>query len=356
MQKNRILFITPGVLSPAPRFRVYPYVRYLKNDGFKVDVRPSVPDRDFSPSEIVPAIYRFNKSIARIIGVMLFFLMIVRRICDVSIIWKCDIVYFQREVLNFGYPVFESLAAILNKKIIFDFDDAIYINNVEKIDRIIKMSSHVIVGNKVLCDHALKRTGSVTIIPTSIDTESYIFEERKKSKETVIGFVGSTSTLKSLDLVKTQLTAIKHMFPDVKIVLLSKFKGLNYSFIEGTVYREWTAENEVAEINSFDIGIMPLFDNEWNRGKCGAKLLQYMALKIPAVASPVGVNSEIISHGKNGFLASNGAEWVEYLSALIKNRDLRFLIGANARETIENDYSINRNYEKMLGVINRVRA
>jgi glycosyltransferase involved in cell wall biosynthesis len=115
----------------------------------------------------------------------------------------------------------------------------------------------------------------------------------------------------------------------------------------------WRLDTEIQDLMSFDIGIMPLPDDEWTKGKCGFKGLQYMALEVPTVMSPVGVNTEIIDHGKNGFIANNETEWLAILSQLINDAELRKHIGQEGRKTIVNKYSKSANLNKYLSLFNK---
>jgi glycosyltransferase involved in cell wall biosynthesis len=195
------------------------------------------------------------------------------------------------------------------------------------------------VGNSYLLDYAKQFNSEVTIAPTSIDTDRYHPRLRRPTKGNVpvIGWTGSYSTYQHL---KTAAPALKRLAEDCDFRLL--VIGAGDPRIPGveTEVRPWRAESEVEDIAGIDIGIMPLPDDPWSRGKCGLKALQYMALGIPAVVSPVGVNSEIVSDGKSGYLASSTEDWVICLSKLINDQRLRDRLGQAARITVEQRYSV----------------
>ncbi|HAX61176.1 MAG TPA: hypothetical protein DCX95_01255 [Elusimicrobia bacterium] len=354
MQKNKILFFTPGVNAPASRFRVLQYIKYLKQAGFIPTVKPTVPDKDFSPRQLFPKLYNFNKWLARVISLFLYLYMLLNRMFDVLASIRYDIVFLQRDLYSIRQPMLEKLLSILNKNIIFDFDDAIFLQNRKKIARIIQLSKHVIVGNSYLEKFAKTFTNNVTVIPTVIDTSKYHLRHENTSEQVIIGYVGSSSTLNYLSNIKNCLLYLTKKYNNIQIRILSIFTGTKFTFIENSVYIEWTPENEISEISRFDIGLMPLDDNEWTRGKCGAKILQYMAGGIPTVASPVGVNSEIIQDGFNGFLASTDEIWIKKLSILIENRELRKQMGIAGRKTVEEKYSVEVNFPKLIEVLKKV--
>ena len=185
------------------------------------------------------------------------------------------------------------------------------------------------------------------MIPTTIDTDYHKKSFLKKESRICIGWTGSHTTIKHFEYALSFLKKLKDKYDDkifFKVIGDETYHNAELG-INGIA---WNKENEIKELSSFDIGIMPLPDDEWAKGKCGLKGLQYMALEIPCVMSPVGVNCEIISDGINGFLAGKEEEWVEKISLLIDNPELRKKIGAEARKTVEEKYSVNSQKEKYL--------
>jgi len=194
----------------------------------------------------------------------------------------------------------------------------------------------VMAGNDYLRAYALRYTSRVSLVPTTIDTEKYRPPAYRPDREPVVGWSGSFTTVQYLTLVKPALEQ------------LARRRSFRVRVVGGTgvsitgVHVEclpWRAETEVADISSFDVGLMPLPDDIWSRGKCGLKILQYMALGVPAVASAVGVNRQIIRHGWNGLLAADEQEWVESLDELLGNERLRQEMGRHGRRTVEEGYS-----------------
>ena len=262
----------------------------------------------------------------------------------------------------------EKLIKASNKNIIYDFCDALYagydadyvvrdpvrvlLGKFGKVwlSRMLRISRHVFVENEQNKQFASHFCPNVSVITGPVDTERYAPRESRKSdaSRTVVGWIGSPSTTPYLRFLENALRKLSERYPQVVIELVGA-SGLK---IEGVpvVIKKWGFESEVKDLQNFDIGIMPLPDNEWTRGKGGYKLLQYMACGIPCVASPVGVNADIIQDGFNGFLARNEDEWIEKLSLLIESSDLRRKMGKNGRLIAEEKYSLKANVHKFLAV------
>src|SRR4030095_12956674 len=233
---------------------------------------------------------------------------------------------------------------------VFDFDDAIfvsyrspsngylsYLKFAGKTKTICRMASHVMVGNPYLADYARRHNHHVTVVPTTIDTDQYQRAPRPEPNVPVIGWTGSYSTLQHLDTLRSvfQRLAQRHAFQLKVIGSTSDYK------IEGVQVEsiKWRSKTEVEDLSNIDIGVMPLPDDPWSRGKCGLKALQFMALGIPTICSPVGVNSEIIQDNQNGLLANSEDDWVEKLSRLLHSRELRQRWGQAGRAPVHEKFS-----------------
>ena len=192
-------------------------------------------------------------------------------------------------------------------------------------------------GNSYLADRAVKAGAQhVEILPTVIDINRYAVKKIFSNDELVIGWVGSPSTVKYIQLVAPALKELTHKYKFTLRVVgaETEITGVNVICVP------WTEDAEVSEINKFDVGIMPLTDSPWERGKCGYKLIQYMACGIPVIGSPVGVNTEIIESADSGFLASTDSEWLLQLEQLFSDVALRKQLGQNGRIAVENSYSV----------------
>jgi glycosyltransferase involved in cell wall biosynthesis len=235
---------------------------------------------------------------------------------------------------------------------VFDFDDSIWLldtSNANKVwqwmksskktGKIIACSHLVFAGNRFLGDYAKQFNPNVAIIPTTIDTRQFkrktVYDNHSKI---CIGWSGSHTTIKHFESGIPFLKKIKAKYGNkVYFKVMGDAEYVNEEL--GIIGIPWSSTTEVDILSSFDIGIMPLPDDQWVKGKCGLKGLSYMALEVPTIMSAVGVNTEIIKDGENGFLASSEEEWVEKLSLLIDSFELRKKMGTLARQTVEERYS-----------------
>jgi glycosyltransferase involved in cell wall biosynthesis len=357
MQKINILCVHRPNRSPSQRFRFEQYIEFLKNDGFDCNLSYLLNEKDDK------VFYSKGKLFAKInIVIKSFF----KRLGELNQIKENDIVFIQRECFMLGTSFFERLFAKSGAKVIFDFDDAIWLQNVSeanktfvwlknpnKTAKIITCSSLVIAGNDYLAKYALRYNRNVVIIPTTIDTNEYCKIPSPRNEKVIIGWSGSITTIQHFEYAIPFLKRIKEKFKDkVEFRVIGDASYVNEELsIKGIA---WNKQTEIEDLSIFDIGIMPLPDDEWAKGKCGLKGLQYMALEIPTIMSPVGVNAEIINDGVNGFLASEHTEWVNKLSKLIESEELRKQIGIESRKTVEENYSVNANREKYLFYFNQV--
>ena len=250
------------------------------------------------------------------------------------------------------------------RKIIYDLDDAVMhrssgstpstsFSRWLRFSYMMKRVDAVIAGNEFLKSEVLRYNDRVVIIPTTIDLSRYPMKESTDSKNHVtIGWMGSNSTLEYLKPIIPAIEKIYRKHPGVrfKIVCEKFLDNLNVPVIK----KKWTSEEEEEDLRSFDIGIMPLEDDLWSRGKCALKILQYYGVGLPVVCSPVGINREIVKDGVNGFWARDEKEWEEKLGLLIEDRDLRRQMGIQGRSTVEQDYSLEVNAPRLLSVMKEV--
>jgi glycosyltransferase involved in cell wall biosynthesis len=277
-----------------------------------------------------------------------------KRMLDLGRLQEFDIVFVFREALMTRSLYFERKISASGVRMIFDFDDAIWLNDTSdanklfkwmkrpsKIEDIIRMSHLVFAGNQYLADFAKQHNKEVVVVPTTIDTELYMRRNHNRDEEKiVIGWSGSITTIKHFEYALPFLKIIRERFGSrVEFKVIGDGSYRNEAL--GIAGVPWKKETEVADLSEFDIGIMPLPNDEWARGKCGLKGLQYMALGIPTIMSPVGVNSDIISDGENGFLATDPDEWVDKLSILISDFGLARRMGEAARDTVVTRFSVD---------------
>jgi glycosyltransferase involved in cell wall biosynthesis len=370
MKRKRILFIAAHRpdRSPSQRFRFEQYLDHLKQNGFDYDYSWLISEKDdkrfYSPGNLRTKVLILIKSWWK-------------RKKDAWRASDYDVVFVQREAFMTGSTRFEKKFAKSGAKLVFDFDDAIWnldtsdankkfewLKNPGKTAEIISMSHLVIAGNQYLANYAKRHNKNVVIIPTTIDLKEYDrsgylsyraesrgdvenapslsdFDSAQSDKVKItIGWSGSLTTIKHFEFAVPFLREIKKKYGDK--VSIKVIGDPNYSNEElGVKALAWKKEDEVKELSTFDIGIMPLPDDEWAKGKCGLKGLQYMALGIPTIMSPVGVNTEIIRDGENGMLATTTEEWVSKLDQLIASASLRKQIGSAAIQTVRDKYSVD---------------
>jgi glycosyltransferase involved in cell wall biosynthesis len=291
---------------------------------------------------------------------------LVKRFFDLFKVFDADFVFLHREMLPVGPPVLEwFVARILRKKIIFDFDDAIWLTDKSeeslvqqiirwrsKVSSICKWSDKISCGNEYLRQYAIQLNERAVLNPTTIDTDNLHnpsrYKIQKDQSKVIIGWSGSHSTLKYFYLLETVLQQIQGQYPFVDVTVIANKEPL--IDLKRINFVKWSLESEIEDLMTFDIGIMPLPDDEWSKGKCGFKALQYMALEIPAVASPVGVNCTFIEHGVNGYLCSSNEEWILVLQKLILDTENRKKIGEAGRQTVIQQYSVSSNVDNFLSL------
>ncbi len=350
---KRILFITPYPYNNAPsqRFRFEQYLEVLKEAGIEYELKPFLSKKAWG------VVYKkgnfWRKSYYILKG-------IIKRMVLLFSIGKYHYVFIHRESSPVGPPFFEwILSKLLKKKFIYDFDDAIWLpnyrqenklwnhlKNYSKISKIIAYADKIVAGNDFLKRYAEQFNSNVVLIPTTIDTEKvHNILTNHEVEKVKIGWTGSHTTIKYLDDMIPVLRELEKEREFEFIVISNQkpdFKLKSFRFVP------WNIETEIKDLSQIQIGIMPLLDTNWARGKCGFKALQYMALGIPAVASPVGVNLKIIKNGENGFLCSNHQEWKEKLTRLLDDSELRKRMGEKGRAFIEANYSVQSQKKQFL--------
>jgi glycosyltransferase involved in cell wall biosynthesis len=352
-KSKKVLFIVNHrkERSPGQRFRFEQYIPFLEQHGYQCDFSILLNEEDdkvfYSKGKYLAKGFIFIKS-----------LMI--RTKDWFKMNDYDIVFVFREALMTGSVFFEKKFSRSKAKMIFDFDDAIWVQtisesnkklaflkNASKTEDIIRLSDLIFAGNNYLADYAKKYNQNVTIIPTTIDTTIYKAPNKHSTGRICIGWSGSFSTIEHFETAVPALEKIKAKF-GYKVYFKIIGDGNYYCRELQTKGTPWKADIEIKDLSEIDIGIMPLPQTEWAKGKCGLKGLQYMALAIPTLMSPVGVNIDIINHGTNGFLPETEEDWVNQISLLIENEELRKSMGEEGRKTVEKNYSVHAWKEKYL--------
>jgi glycosyltransferase involved in cell wall biosynthesis len=358
---KKILICTlhrPG-RSPSQRFRFEQYLDFLRENGFSYEfsylLSPEDDETFYSPGNYLSKCRIVLKSAWQ-------------RLKEIRKASAYDIIFVQREAFMLGTSFFERKFGQSKAKFIFDFDDAIWLQNVsaankkfqwlknpEKTAEITSVADLILVGNQYLEDYAKKFNANAEIVPTTIDTKEYdpTGYKREQDGTVCIGWSGSITTIQHFKWAKPFLKKIKDKYGDS--VTFKVIGDENYGDEElGVKALPWRREDEIREISSFDIGIMPLPDDEWARGKCGLKGLQYMALNVPTIMSPVGINNDIIQDNENGYLADEESEWLDKLTRLIESPELRNTIGKAGRQTVIDHYSFTSLKHRYLTLFNNL--
>ncbi len=359
-----VLFVPFGSsMTAAARYRVYQYLPYLSGQRIRYRVYSSISEamtvrmiRSSGFTKIKKYIYFLHLTLERIL----------RFWPILFLASRYDIVFLQRTTFPLGL---NKLLRRVNKNIIFDIDDSIYMPDHEEngavaclkkyakmreVVSILCSSRCVLVENSHIKNFAAKYCNKIFTIAGPIDTiKNYPKKYSSESGVVVIGWIGSLSTAVYLDSMGGIFRRLRkaHEFR-VKLIGVESYK------IEGIEVETvpWSEQTEVAQLHTFDIGIMPMPDTEWTRGKVGCKMLQYMANGIPAVVSYTSTNAEIIDHGKNGFIVKTEKEWIDVLSLLIKDPQLRKSVGLAGRRLAEERFALNINAPKVLNILKSVKA
>lgn len=359
MPKVLILCAHRPKRSPSQRYRFEQYLPYLETKGFEFIFSFVLSKNDdqifYSKGKEVLKIWILLK------GVLI-------RIRDCFRFKNYDIIFIQREATFFGTSIFEKLAFRSGAYVIFDFDDSIWLADTspgnkkwewvkkpEKFYKNIQYAHCVIAGNNYLADKARPLAKNLQIIPTTVDTDFHQPKPEFRNKEyTTIGWSGSLSTIKHFESLYPVMRQIKNRYGSkvrFKVIGDPNYKNDELE-IESVA---WSEATEIAQLNSFDIGIMPLPDDEWANGKCGLKGLSYMACGLATIMSAVGVNKLIIQNHENGILASTEKEWLENLILLIEDPSLRNKLGENGRKTVIEKYSVQANREAFLKIFKEAK-
>ena len=355
----KILFLVPYPLgeSPSQRFRFEQYFELLKKEGYQFNVQ------SFLSSANWRVFFSSGNGLQKVLALLAG---MAKRLLIFLHLPFYNFIFIHRETAPLGPPAMEWLIAkIFHKRIIYDFDDAIWLTDRpdegfifamlkcrRKVAAICRWSFKVSCGNRYLCEYAHHYNTNVVLNPTTIDTELLhnpaLYQKKRDTSQIIIGWTGSHSTLKYLNLIEPALQEIMTEFPQVSLVVIAD-KPPSLKLIN-VIFKTWSEKTEIADLAQFYIGIMPLSDDEWARGKCGFKALQYMAMEIPSVVSPVGVNTTIVQHEIDGFIAANKQEWTDALRKLIIDRELALEIGKSARKKVIQNYSVKANTANFLAL------
>lgn len=356
MKKIAIVVQLPKEVSPAQRFRIEQYEPILESNGFECETFP------FLDAATHKILYRNGHLLKKITGVLKGFL---RRVGFLFKAKRFDFIFLQREMAPVGPPLFEWIVArVLKVPIIYDFDDAIWIPNVSesnrlasavkcfwKVGHICRWSHRVSVGNEFLANYARQFNANVVFSPTVVDTENrYPLIADHSKRPVAIGWTGSHSTIQFL---AEGIPALQKLEKSESFRFLAICDRAPEFDLASLQFKAWNRDTEIEDLGEIQIGIMPLKEDAWSEGKCGFKLIQYMALGIPAIATPVGVNKKIIEDGVNGYLCNTEEEWLARLKELLADERKREIMGRRGREKIVAQYSLSSNASNFLSLFSK---
>jgi glycosyltransferase involved in cell wall biosynthesis len=310
-----VLFCIQGFEVAASRYRALQYLPYLNRAGIETEV------------------IRFPGSIRGWLQVL-------------PAVKKADILFIQRKRLPLS--VLQALR-VLGKSILYDFDDAVMFKNSLSptpyslrrrlaFRRMLRYTDLVIAGNTFLKEEAQRYHGDVRIIPTPIDADRYPPKVYYRTNHVNIGWIGDHGSIHYMESYKDIWEELGRRYRDLSLTIICD------TFIDtrdiSLIRRQWSSEREVEYLQELDIGVMPLFNDLWSQGKCGFKIIQYLAAGVPAVCTPVGINREVVEPGVTGFWAESRQEWVERLSALIDDPEMRQRMGTEGRQKVLEGYTV----------------
>ncbi|GJQ57920.1 MAG: glycosyltransferase family 1 protein [Candidatus Scalindua sp. AMX11] len=326
----RVLFLIQGMEVAASRYRVLQYLPFLQEHGVEPTVLP-FPKGFFEKIRVFKTIRQY------------------------------DILFIQRK--RFAFPWLQYIRKNA-KQIVFDFDDSIMHRNskanqpesktrARKFEKMVTSSDYVIAGNAFLMEKTTPYKRDVMIIPSPIDMSLYSQKNYSEGNDTVtLGWIGAHGSIHYMKKMTPLFEALGKKYDRVKLkIVCDVFFDCENMVVEKKL---WSEQDEVKDIQSFDIGLMPLIDDPWSHGKCGLKILQCLAAGVPVVCSPFGINREIVEDGVHGLWAESQEEWVEKLEILINNKELREKMGRAGRKRVSKDYSLETHAPRMLNLFKRL--
>jgi glycosyltransferase involved in cell wall biosynthesis len=361
--RKRILVLIPSSLEHSTtRYRFLQYLPALRDAGFDVDIRPFLtPDqerrlysRGFNPRKLLDLV---SAGLTRLAGSL-----------RPS---SYDAVIIAREAMLYGPPVVEWwLGRVWRRPLVFDFDDAVWVaydsptygtiarwvKCAWKTPYIIRMSAHVLAASPNLVQYARSLHADVTWMPTVVDVGVYdqTTPWPRADPRPVIGWVGSHSTAQYLEIVAPALEELsqRHAFV-FRVVGARRRVAITGVEVDN---REWRADDEIRNFRSLDIGLYPIRDDQWSRGKAAFKAIQYMAAGVPCVASPVGMSCDVVEHGVTGLLARTTSEWVTAIHSLLTDRPLVARLTEAGKARVRERYSLAATSGRMIKVLVRVTS
>ncbi|MBL6706371.1 MAG: glycosyltransferase family 4 protein [Planctomycetaceae bacterium] len=335
----KIVMLSSGDRVPSSRFRMLPYVRNFRASGHRCTLASSLPQK----YEWFPTIgFRLSQRLKRLVRYLHWYQSRIR---------ADDVVVIDREIFDSSCSKLEECFRRTTARFVLDLDDAVFQRYPEKFEKLTRLADLIVCGNSFIEEWARQRNENTIVIPTCVEMAQYAAKDWSDAGDRIprIGWIGTSGNLRYFKVAAKGLRRLAEKVDYELHVIVPEIEPLAEVDLKGVRIRHvpWRKDIEVDQLRQIDVGLMPLFAaDEWDRYKCGLKLIQYMAAGIPAVASTVGVNATIIDHGRNGFLAESDDDWATPLESLTRDLNLRRSIGDAARETAAARYSIEANYPR----------
>lgn len=338
----------------SSRLRTMQYLPYLQTKGFEIEVH-SLYSEDY-----LTGLYSAGKRK----GVLACYF---SRLKALFSLHRYDLIWIEKEVFPYCPALVERMLKLFRIPYVVDYDDAIYAHYQHskhwwarlllknKISKVMQMSSHVSAGNQHLADYA-KTSGAkaVSVIPTVPDLERYELDQPSARQNLVVGWIGSPTTQVYLYDIAEQLTWATEKY-DITLRLMGATEAVKQHLPNTNLeVLPWSETEEVPFIQSLDVGIMPLKDGPWEKGKCGYKLIQYMACGVSVIGSPVGVNTNIVTESQSGLLADSAESWREALDSLLESPERRLTYSKNGRSAVEQYYSLQVQQKELESIWRKV--
>ena len=357
--KKKILFICPYPVNtiPGQRLKYEQYFKFFEDNNYSCSVRPFFNMKEYE------ILYSKGKLINKIFAV---FKGYIRRIFTILELKNYDLIYIFLNVTPLGGNFFEKIYRLNSKKIIYDIDDLVYLNKYNKENKLakylrfptkyfylMKSSDHVITCTSYLDNFVKKYNKNTTNISSTVNTKFYKAKKFNTSKKIVIGWTGSFSTLPYLNLINNVILKIQKKYNCKLVIISSKKEVFNFENYKSIA---WNSKNEVRDLKLIDIGLYPLPNEHWVKGKSGLKAIQFMSLGIPVVATNTQINKKVIINKKTGFLVNSEQEWVKAIKTLIINTKIRKRFSKNGIDHVKKNFSLEANKNKYLSIINKLTS
>jgi glycosyltransferase involved in cell wall biosynthesis len=335
MSFPRLTALTQGDEQPGRRFRWLQYVSDIKAAGFDVQELSSRYSAYAPPG--------------RIARVPWFACSLMDSLNRVLSSRRSDLVFLQRSLI----ATLTTWERFIRPPYVMDVDDAIFLGSRGKSAGLIAKRARVtICGNEFLADY-FSKFGTVFVLPTAVDTNLFAHRERSCDDQ-VIGWSGSSSGFEYLHHIEDAIAAVLYKYPRARLKIVADRQPVFTKLPHDRVHFEkWTPERQVQSLQEFSVGLMPLTDTPWARGKCSYKMLTYMSVGVPVVVSPVGMNATVLSHGMCGFAASTRDEWVDAMSSVLSDDDMAERLGRVGRRVVEDHYSRHALAPRLIDVLRR---